>query len=57
VLELDLGNSSPMTRVTTVRHSREVSSTLALSTETTRRRRCMASRAATRVTRSISCAV
>ncbi len=50
------GNSSRNTRVATSRHSRDVSSTLALSTDVTLRRRPIASLPATRQTRSISAA-
>ena len=55
VLQLDLRVLAAPRRVTTSRHSREVSSTLALSTEVTVARRGAASRArATRAMRSIS---
>jgi len=50
VLDRTSGNSSAITRSTTVRQSRDVSSTLALSTETMCLRRPIASRPATRVT-------
>ena len=48
------GNSVAKTRATVSRHSREVSSTLALSTDETLPRRAVASRPARRETRSIS---
>ena len=48
------GNSSRITRSVTLRHSRDVSSTLALSTDVTLLRRERAAAAATRTTRSIS---
>ena len=55
--KLTSGNSAGSMRSTTARHRREVSSTFALSTEVSLRRRARASCAARRTTRSISAAL